>query len=116
MSTIQLADQAVDAAALALSNGCFRTGRIRPHTTPLPACRRRRCCRRAGTGACRRVDVSALMSPVQLAEQAVGLNLRLMRWRAAPGLDVERTAAARCLLLGERPQEHECAACEPASM
>ncbi|WIA12692.1 hypothetical protein OEZ85_006333 [Tetradesmus obliquus] len=48
----------------------------------------------------RRVDVSPLMSPVQLAEQAVDLNLRLMRWRAAPGLDIAGMAATRCLLLG----------------
>jgi ubiquitin-like modifier-activating enzyme ATG7 len=41
------------------------------------------------------------MQPTQLAEQAVGLNLRLMRWRAAPGLNTEGVAAARCLLLGE---------------
>jgi hypothetical protein len=46
------------------------------------------------------VDVSPLLSPVQLAEQAVDLNLRLMRWRAAPELDVAALAATRCLLLG----------------
>jgi hypothetical protein len=52
----------------------------------------------------RRVDVSPLMSPVQLAEQAVDLNLKLMRWRAAPGLDIDRMAATRCLLLGEHEE------------
>lgn len=41
------------------------------------------------------------MSPLQLAEQAVDLNLRLMRWRAAPDLDTGALAATRCLLLGE---------------
>jgi ubiquitin-like modifier-activating enzyme ATG7 len=41
------------------------------------------------------------MSPLQLADQAVDLNLRLMRWRAAPDLDVAALAATRCLLLGE---------------
>jgi ubiquitin-like modifier-activating enzyme ATG7 len=50
---------------------------------------------------CRRVDVSSLMSPVQLAEQAVDLNLKLMRWRAAPDLGIAGMAATRCLLLGK---------------
>jgi len=40
------------------------------------------------------------MSPTALAEQAVDLNLRLMRWRAAPTLDIPALAATRCLLLG----------------
>ncbi|GBF90994.1 ubiquitin-like modifier-activating enzyme [Raphidocelis subcapitata] len=48
----------------------------------------------------RRVDLSNLMSPAALAEQAVDLNLRLMRWRAAPSLDIAALASARCLLLG----------------
>jgi ubiquitin-like modifier-activating enzyme ATG7 len=41
-----------------------------------------------------------MMSPTALADQAVDLNLRLMRWRAAPSLDVPALAATRCLLLG----------------
>jgi ubiquitin-like modifier-activating enzyme ATG7 len=41
-----------------------------------------------------------MMAPTALAEQAVDLNLRLMRWRAAPGLDVPSLARTRCLLLG----------------
>ena len=40
------------------------------------------------------------MDPRSLAEQAVDLNLKLMRWRAAPALDVGSMAAQRCLLLG----------------
>lgn len=47
------------------------------------------------------VDVSPLMSPVQLAEQAVDLNLRLMRWRAVPDLDIAALPTIKCLLLGE---------------
>ena len=54
----------------------------------------------AGAVAPRRVDVSALMGPTALAEQAVDLNLRLMRWRAAPALDVGALSRMRCLLLG----------------
>lgn len=42
-----------------------------------------------------------MMSPLHLAEQAVDLNLRLMRWRAVPGLDITKMATTRCLLLGE---------------
>ncbi|KIY95304.1 autophagy-related protein 7 [Monoraphidium neglectum] len=53
-----------------------------------------------GKLAARRVDVSAMMSPVALADQAVDLNLRLMRWRAAPALDIAALAATKCLLLG----------------
>lgn len=41
-----------------------------------------------------------MMAPGALAEQAVDLNLRLMRWRAAPGLDIGKMAATKCLLLG----------------
>jgi hypothetical protein len=48
----------------------------------------------------RSVDLSAHMSPHALAEQAVDLNLHLMRWRAAPDLDTGRVAATKCLLLG----------------
>jgi ubiquitin-like modifier-activating enzyme ATG7 len=48
----------------------------------------------------RRVDLSTHLSPLMLAEQAVALNLRLMRWRAAPRLELEPLARCRCLLLG----------------
>ena len=46
------------------------------------------------------VDVSPMLSPLQLAEQAVDLNLRLMRWRAAPELDLQVLSNTKCLLLG----------------
>ena len=36
----------------------------------------------------------------RLAESAVDLNLRLMRWRVAEGLDLDKLASTRCLLLG----------------
>ena len=35
-----------------------------------------------------------------MADQAVDLNLNLMRWRILPALDLERVASTRCLLLG----------------
>ncbi|KAL8594890.1 hypothetical protein ACOMHN_038453 [Nucella lapillus] len=48
----------------------------------------------------RMVDLSASMDPARLAESAVDLNLKLMRWRLLPDLSLEKIAATRCLLLG----------------
>lgn len=45
-------------------------------------------------------DLSSLMDPLDLAEQAVDLNLRLMKWRAAPELDLDTIKNTKCLLLG----------------
>lgn len=50
----------------------------------------------------RSVDVSPMLDPAQLAQQAVDLNLRLMRWRAAPDLNLPVLARTKCLLLGEQ--------------
>jgi hypothetical protein len=36
----------------------------------------------------------------RLADQAVDLNLKLMRWRILPALNLEKIAQTRCLLLG----------------
>lgn len=36
----------------------------------------------------------------RLAEESVDLNLRLMKWRLAPDLDLTTVKAAKCLLLG----------------
>ncbi len=46
------------------------------------------------------MNLGPTMDPRQLAEAAVDLNLKLMRWRAAPALDTARLAATKCLLLG----------------
>ncbi|KAK7102668.1 ubiquitin-like modifier-activating enzyme ATG7 [Littorina saxatilis] len=48
----------------------------------------------------RMVDLSASMDPTRLAESAVDLNLKLMRWRLMPDLCLEKIGATRCLLLG----------------
>ena len=40
----------------------------------------------------RTADLAPAMDPARLAEAAVELNLRLMRWRAAPALDVSAIA------------------------
>jgi ubiquitin-like modifier-activating enzyme ATG7 len=38
--------------------------------------------------------------PPRLADQAVDLNLKLMRWRILPTLDLDKVKHTRCLLLG----------------
>ncbi|TFK21522.1 E1-like protein-activating [Coprinopsis marcescibilis] len=45
-------------------------------------------------------DLAPMMDPTRLAAQAVDLNLKLMRWRILPALDLEKVSGARCLLLG----------------
>ncbi|KAF8260462.1 hypothetical protein EI94DRAFT_1667960 [Lactarius quietus] len=45
-------------------------------------------------------DLAPMMDPKRLADQAVDLNLKLMRWRILPSLDLEKIAQTRCLLLG----------------
>lgn len=45
-------------------------------------------------------DLSTLLNPLQLAEQAVDLNLELMKWRACPGIDLQSIKQNKCLLLG----------------
>ncbi|KIP07781.1 hypothetical protein PHLGIDRAFT_29879 [Phlebiopsis gigantea 11061_1 CR5-6] len=48
----------------------------------------------------RLADLAPMMDPVRLADQAVDLNLKLMRWRILPELDLDKVANTRCLLLG----------------
>ncbi|KAF5389397.1 hypothetical protein D9757_004401 [Collybiopsis confluens] len=48
----------------------------------------------------RMADLAPMMDPVRLANQAVDLNLKLMRWRILPELDLEKIAETKCLLLG----------------
>lgn len=45
-------------------------------------------------------DLGALMDPKRLADQAVDLNLKLMKWRIMPALDLEKIKRTKCLLLG----------------
>lgn len=45
-------------------------------------------------------DLGALMDPKILAASAVDLNLQLMRWRAAPSLNIASISRTKCLLLG----------------
>jgi ubiquitin-like modifier-activating enzyme ATG7 len=57
---------------------------------------------RNGSGklAPRLADLGAMMDPKRLADQAVDLNLKLMRWRILPEIDLEKIQSTRCLLLG----------------
>ncbi|PWN21726.1 E1-like protein-activating [Microstroma glucosiphilum] len=45
-------------------------------------------------------DLGPLMDPRRLADQAVDLNLKLMRWRIMPEIQLEKIASTKCLLLG----------------
>ena len=45
-------------------------------------------------------DLRGCLDPREQAEQATDLNLKLMRWRLFPALDVERLSATRCVLIG----------------
>ncbi|KAG0294117.1 Autophagy protein 7 [Dissophora globulifera] len=48
----------------------------------------------------RLADLAPLMDPARLADTAVDLNLKLMRWRILPDLQLERVQETKCLLLG----------------
>lgn len=45
-------------------------------------------------------NLGLLIDPVQMADQAVDLNLKLMKWRVAPALDLDIIKRQRILLLG----------------
>ncbi|XP_066526436.1 ubiquitin-like modifier-activating enzyme ATG7 [Hoplias malabaricus] len=46
------------------------------------------------------VNLSECMDPKRLAESSVDLNLKLMRWRLVPSLDLDKVISTKCLLLG----------------
>jgi len=48
----------------------------------------------------RMVNLSSTMDPTKLAEAAADLNLKLMKWRLVPDLDLDVIAKTKCLLLG----------------
>jgi ubiquitin-like modifier-activating enzyme ATG7 len=48
----------------------------------------------------RTVDLAEYMDPTRLADQAVDLNLKLIKWRIAPGIDLDVVKNTKCLLLG----------------
>uniref|UniRef100_A0A914ID88 Ubiquitin-like modifier-activating enzyme ATG7 n=1 Tax=Globodera rostochiensis TaxID=31243 RepID=A0A914ID88_GLORO len=48
----------------------------------------------------REVNLRAMFDPIKVLEQSVELNLKLIRWRHAPSIDLQRFASLRVLLLG----------------
>ncbi|KAJ3101700.1 Autophagy protein 7 [Phlyctochytrium planicorne] len=48
----------------------------------------------------RLADLAPLMDPLKLADTAVDLNLKLMRWRIMPEIQLEKVSQTKCLLLG----------------
>lgn len=46
------------------------------------------------------VDLGSVMDPLKLIESSVDLNIRLMRWRLLPSLNVEMMASTKCLIIG----------------
>ncbi|KAE8348118.1 hypothetical protein BDV28DRAFT_161629 [Aspergillus coremiiformis] len=48
----------------------------------------------------RLVDLTEYLNPQRLADQSVDLNLKLMKWRISPNLDLEKIKRTKCLLLG----------------
>ncbi|KAF2651060.1 autophagy-related protein 7 [Lophiostoma macrostomum CBS 122681] len=54
----------------------------------------------AGKLSSRTVDLSEYMDERKLADQAVDLNLKLIKWRIAPSIDLDVIKNCKCLLLG----------------
>ncbi|KAF1963776.1 autophagy-related protein 7 [Byssothecium circinans] len=54
----------------------------------------------AGKLTARSVDLSEYMDERKLADQAVDLNLKLIKWRIAPSIDLDVIKNCKCLLLG----------------
>jgi ubiquitin-like modifier-activating enzyme ATG7 len=48
----------------------------------------------------RSANLAEYMDPARLADQAVDLNLKLMKWRISPNLDLDSIKNTKCLLLG----------------
>ncbi|KAL2844300.1 hypothetical protein BJY01DRAFT_189073 [Aspergillus pseudoustus] len=46
------------------------------------------------------VDLTEYLDPKRLADQSVDLNLKLMKWRISPNLELEKIKGTKCLLLG----------------
>lgn len=48
----------------------------------------------------RTVDLASYLDPSRLADQAVDLNLKLIKWRISPSIDLDTIKHTKCLLLG----------------
>jgi hypothetical protein len=60
---------------------------------------------------CKVAQLAATLDPEVQASQAQALHLELMKWRAAPALDLPAIARKRCLLLGAPPPAIFCTMC-----
>ena len=47
-------------------------------------------------------NMKSSMDPKSLAENSVDLNLKLMKWRLVPDLDLSKFSNVKCLLLGKK--------------
>ncbi|CAG8214737.1 unnamed protein product [Penicillium salamii] len=54
----------------------------------------------AGKLSGRMVNLTEYMDPKRLADQSVDLNLKLIKWRISPTLNLEKIKNTKCLLLG----------------
>ncbi|KAK8126422.1 uncharacterized protein PG998_002181 [Apiospora kogelbergensis] len=54
----------------------------------------------AGKLGWRSVSLAESIDPTRIADQSVDLNLKLMKWRIAPDLHLDRIRGTKCLLLG----------------
>lgn len=63
------------------------------------------CVRRAvqGSNKWKEAQLADTLDPHAQARAAMALNLDLMKWRAAPRLDLDAISSKRCLLLGGTP-------------
>ena len=48
----------------------------------------------------RTMELGGILNPIRLAQASVDLNLKLMRWRQLPSLDLDLLSQTKCLLLG----------------
>ncbi|TYJ54489.1 E1-like protein-activating enzyme Gsa7p/Apg7p [Cryptococcus floricola] len=55
---------------------------------------------KAGKLGSRVADLGPLLDPARLAAQAVDLNLKLIKWRIMPSLNLDKISQTKCLLLG----------------
>ncbi|KAL8848523.1 MAG: hypothetical protein Q9221_006451 [Calogaya cf. arnoldii] len=70
--------------------------------TPMPDLPRVSGWERSATGriSSKVANLGEYMNPQRLADQAVDLNLKLIKWRISPGLDLDIVKKTKCLLLG----------------
>ncbi|KAI4263508.1 MAG: hypothetical protein L6R42_001344 [Xanthoria sp. 1 TBL-2021] len=85
--------------------GLARDGRSESaadRVTPVPDLPRVSGWERSATGkiSSKVANLGEYMNPQRLADQAVDLNLKLIKWRISPGLDLDIIKRTKCLLLG----------------